>query len=280
MPWTAADIPDQHDRIAVVTGANSGIGLEAARELARAGAEVIMACRDTAKGQARRRADPRRRPEAQLEVAALDLASLDSVRAFAAGYDRGPARPADQQRRRDGAAQAPPTADGFELQFGTNHLGPLRAHRAAARQADGHARRPRGDPVEHRPQDRAHRLRRSAERALLLALAALRPVQAGQPPVRARARPAPARRRLGAAQRRRSPRLRRHQPADAGHPLAHRADRIRGAQPDLRPGRRSRRAAHALRRHCRHPRRFVRRSRRISGDARPPDSGHAHSCRP
>ncbi len=83
MPWTAADLPDQHDRIAIVTGANSGIGLVAARELARAGAEVIMACRDTAKGE--RAADQIRAdvPEARLELASLDLASLDSVREFA-----------------------------------------------------------------------------------------------------------------------------------------------------------------------------------------------------
>jgi NAD(P)-dependent dehydrogenase (short-subunit alcohol dehydrogenase family) len=122
MPWTATDIPDQHDRIAIVTGANSGIGLVAARELARAGADVIMACRDTAKGE---RAGERIRaevPEARLQVRALDLASLDSVREFAGAYsgDR-----LDLLINNAGV-MAPPkrtTADGFELQLGTNHLG-------------------------------------------------------------------------------------------------------------------------------------------------------------
>ena len=81
--WTAAQIPDQAGRTAVVTGANSGLGLVSARELARAGAEVVLACRDTAKGEEAAneiRADV---PEASVEVEPLDLASLDSVRAFA-----------------------------------------------------------------------------------------------------------------------------------------------------------------------------------------------------
>jgi len=122
MPWTAADIPDQHDRIAIVTGANSGIGLIAARELARAGAEVIMACRDTAKGQRAAEQIRAEVPEARLEVAVLDLASLDSVRAFAAGYSRDRL----DLLINNAGVMVPPkrtTADGFELQFGTNHLG-------------------------------------------------------------------------------------------------------------------------------------------------------------
>jgi NAD(P)-dependent dehydrogenase (short-subunit alcohol dehydrogenase family) len=122
MPWTAADLPDQHDRIAIVTGANSGIGLVAARELARAGAEVIMACRDTAKGE--RAAGQIRTdvPEARLELASLDLASLDSVREFAAGYSRDRL----DLLINNAGVMVPPkrtTADGFELQIGTNHLG-------------------------------------------------------------------------------------------------------------------------------------------------------------
>jgi NAD(P)-dependent dehydrogenase (short-subunit alcohol dehydrogenase family) len=116
------DIPDQSGRIAVITGANIGIGLEAARELARAGAHVVMACRDTSKGDAAAatiRADV---AGAQLDVEALDLASLDSVRAFAERY---PHEQLDLLINNAGV-MAPPhtkTADGFELQFGTNHLG-------------------------------------------------------------------------------------------------------------------------------------------------------------
>jgi NAD(P)-dependent dehydrogenase (short-subunit alcohol dehydrogenase family) len=122
MPWTAADIPDQHHRIAIVTGANSGIGLVAARELARAGARVIMACRDASKAD---RAAGLIRGEvsgADVEVAALDLASLDSVRQFAGGYSE----PHLDLLINNAGVMVPPrriTADGFELQLGTNHLG-------------------------------------------------------------------------------------------------------------------------------------------------------------
>ena len=81
--WTAADIPDQTGRVAVVTGANSGLGLVTSRELARAGAFVVLASRDTAKGE-RAAAEIRAAATgAELEVAPLDLADLGSVRAFA-----------------------------------------------------------------------------------------------------------------------------------------------------------------------------------------------------
>ncbi len=116
------DIPDQSGRTAVITGANSGIGLVTARELVRAGAHVVMACRDTTKGDAAAatiRADV---AGAQLDVEALDLASLDSVRAFA---ERCPHERLDLLINNAGV-MAPPytkTADGFELQLGTNHLG-------------------------------------------------------------------------------------------------------------------------------------------------------------
>jgi NAD(P)-dependent dehydrogenase (short-subunit alcohol dehydrogenase family) len=122
MPLRTNDLPDQHGRIAVVTGANSGIGLEAARGLARAGAQVTMACRDTVKGEAAAERIRESIPSAELEVAALDLASLDSVRAFAGRY------PHDHLDLliNNAGVMAPPhreTADGFELQLGTNHLG-------------------------------------------------------------------------------------------------------------------------------------------------------------
>jgi NAD(P)-dependent dehydrogenase (short-subunit alcohol dehydrogenase family) len=115
-------LPDQHGRIAVITGANSGIGLEAARELARAGAHVVMACRDTTKGDAAAATIRKEIASGELDVAALDLASLDSVRAFAERY------PHDRVDLliNNAGVMVPPytkTADGFELQFGTNHLG-------------------------------------------------------------------------------------------------------------------------------------------------------------
>ncbi|HYN52586.1 MAG TPA: SDR family NAD(P)-dependent oxidoreductase, partial [Thermoleophilaceae bacterium] len=83
MKWTSDQIPDQNGRLAVVTGANSGLGLVTARELARKGAYVVLACRNRAKGEKARRAIEMRAPTAKVVVAELDLASLDSVRAFA-----------------------------------------------------------------------------------------------------------------------------------------------------------------------------------------------------
>ena len=122
--WTADQIPDQSGRTAVVTGANSGLGLITARELARAGAEVVMACRDTAKGEAARAEIAGAVPNAQATVSALDLGSLDGVRAFAERF-RAEHDALDLLVNNAGV-MAPPrqtTADGFELQFGTNHLG-------------------------------------------------------------------------------------------------------------------------------------------------------------
>ena len=122
--WTAEQIPEQHGRLAVVTGANSGLGLVIARELARAGARVVLACRNTDKGDSAAREIRAAVPEATVEVSALDLASLEAVRAFATRFD------ADHDGLdlliNNAGVMAPPrrtTADGFELQLGTNHLG-------------------------------------------------------------------------------------------------------------------------------------------------------------
>jgi len=114
--WTPAEMPDQSGRTFVVTGANSGIGLAAAGKLAASGAHVVLAVRDAAKGEAAAAGlsgDP--------EVRALDLADLASVRAFAEGLDRD----IDVLVNNAGVMATPyrTTADGFELQLGTNHLG-------------------------------------------------------------------------------------------------------------------------------------------------------------
>jgi NAD(P)-dependent dehydrogenase (short-subunit alcohol dehydrogenase family) len=122
--WTAERIPDQSGRIAVVTGANSGLGLITARELARAGARVALACRNTDKGDEAQRRISEEVPDAETKVFALDLASLDSVRAFALDFSKS--HPALDLLINNAGLMAPPrrtTKEGFELQFGTNHLG-------------------------------------------------------------------------------------------------------------------------------------------------------------
>ena len=113
--WTAADMPDQTGRTIVVTGANSGLGAVIATELARSGASVVVACRDTGKGQHVAAAMP-----GDVAVRRLDLADLDSVREFAAGLGEVAVLV------NNAGVMAPPkrfTKDGFELQIGTNHLG-------------------------------------------------------------------------------------------------------------------------------------------------------------
>ena len=122
--WTTNDIPDQSGRTAIVTGANSGLGLVTARELARAGASVVMACRNLDKGHAAIEQIRAAVPGAHVQLDELDLASLESVRAFAERY-RATHDGLDLLINNAGV-MAPPrrrTADGFELQFGTNHLG-------------------------------------------------------------------------------------------------------------------------------------------------------------
>jgi NAD(P)-dependent dehydrogenase (short-subunit alcohol dehydrogenase family) len=122
--WTAGEIPDQAGRTAIVTGANSGLGLVAARALAVAGADVVLACRDTEKGEAAAGSIRAGDGGAKVAVEELDLSSLDSVRAFATRY--AAANDGLDLLINNAGVMAPPraqTADGFELQFGTNHLG-------------------------------------------------------------------------------------------------------------------------------------------------------------
>src|SRR3981081_3660087 len=122
--WTAEQIPDQSGRTAIVTGANSGLGLIVARELARAGAHVILTSRDAGKGAKALDTINAVHPGAKSEVASLDLANLASVRAFAQSFLAG-GQQLDLLINNAGVMAAPHrrTADGFELQFGTNHLG-------------------------------------------------------------------------------------------------------------------------------------------------------------
>src|SRR5207245_5010987 len=122
--WTAEQIPDEGGRTAIVTGANSGLGLIEARELARHGAQVLIASRDLAKAEAAAAAIRLTVRSASLEVAQLDLANLNSVRTFSQRFLAGHRR-LDLLINNAGVLAAPyqRTMDGFELQFGTNHLG-------------------------------------------------------------------------------------------------------------------------------------------------------------
>jgi NAD(P)-dependent dehydrogenase (short-subunit alcohol dehydrogenase family) len=124
MGWDVQDIPDQTGRVAIVTGANSGLGFVTARELARAGARVVLACRNLDKGHAAIDQIRAAVPEAQVQLEELDLASLASVRGFADRF-KATHDGLDLLINNAGVMGTPRrrTADGFELQFGTNHLG-------------------------------------------------------------------------------------------------------------------------------------------------------------
>ena len=122
MSWSAQDIPDQTGRTVVVTGANSGLGFHTSLELARRGARVVMACRNLDKGRAAEQRLLADAPDADVELRALDLADLGSVRSFADELDHDPL---DLLVNNAGVMALPRlrTADGFEMQLGTNHLG-------------------------------------------------------------------------------------------------------------------------------------------------------------
>lgn len=122
--WTAKDMPDQSGRVVIITGANSGVGYESAIAFAAKGAQVVMASRSMDKLEKARQDLLKRVPKAQLDVMQLDLGSLKSVEAFATAFN------ANYERldilMNNAGIMIPPygkTADGFELQFGTNHLG-------------------------------------------------------------------------------------------------------------------------------------------------------------
>jgi NAD(P)-dependent dehydrogenase (short-subunit alcohol dehydrogenase family) len=123
--WTAADVPDQSDRVAIVTGANSGLGYDTAAVLAEKGAHVVLAVRNLDKGKEAADRIKKASPDAVVTLQELDLTSLDSVRKAAdqlrADYPR-----IDLLINNAGVMYVPSretTKDGFEMHFGTNHLG-------------------------------------------------------------------------------------------------------------------------------------------------------------
>ena len=123
--WTAKDVPNQTGKRAIVTGANSGVGFQTARELARAGAEVVLACRSRERGEAAAVKIRAEQPGARVEVRMLDLSSLASVRAFAEA-ELAEGKALDILVNNAGIMMPPKrevSEDGFELQMATNYLG-------------------------------------------------------------------------------------------------------------------------------------------------------------
>ena len=122
--WSTADVPDQSGRVAIVTGANTGLGYYTAEVLAQCGARVVLAVRDLEKGNLALARIVAAHPQADLTLQQLDLSSLDSVRAAATALRSAYPR-IDLLINNAGVMWTPKqlTADGFELQFGTNHLG-------------------------------------------------------------------------------------------------------------------------------------------------------------
>lgn len=123
-PWTTIDMPDLTGKVIVVTGGNSGIGYEAAKAFARKGATTVLACRSMDKATAALFALKQETPDALAEIMELDLASLASVRRFAEAFQANYER-LDVLVNNAGIMMVPygRTEDGFERQFGTNHLG-------------------------------------------------------------------------------------------------------------------------------------------------------------
>ncbi|MDT3433478.1 oxidoreductase [Haloarcula sp. 1CSR25-25] len=122
--WTAEDMPSLPDRTVVVTGANSGLGLEGSKAFARKGATVVMACRSVERGESAAAEIREAVPDAALDVRECDLADLSNVASFADGL-RDDYDAVDVLCNNAGVMAIPrsETADGFETQFGVNHLG-------------------------------------------------------------------------------------------------------------------------------------------------------------
>jgi NAD(P)-dependent dehydrogenase (short-subunit alcohol dehydrogenase family) len=124
MAWTEREVPDQSGRLAIVTGSNTGLGYDTARVLAARGARVVMAVRDTAKGETAAARIRQLTPGADVMVQKLDLGSLASVKD--AAEEIKATHPRIDLLINNAGVMYPPkqsTSDGFELQFGTNHLG-------------------------------------------------------------------------------------------------------------------------------------------------------------
>ena len=184
--WDEKAVPDQSGRVAVVTGANSGLGYVAARELARKGARVVLACRSEVRGSAAADRIVGEVPGAVAEFARLDLGDLGSVREFA---DRVPYERLDLLVNNAGVMALPygTTADGFETQFGVNHLGhfALTGLLLPVLLGTPGARVVTLSSLSHAHGQ--HRHRRPQQRAPLPALDRLRPLQDRQPALHARA---------------------------------------------------------------------------------------------
>ena len=265
--WTADDLNDQTGRRIIITGGNSGVGLAAAHYLAAAGAQVIIAVRDLAKG---------RKAAAEIgggtEVRKLDLADLDSVRAFAAETTE----PIDVLINNAGVMAVPlgRTAQGFETQFGVNHLGhfaltnlllPQITDRVVSLSSGMH-RRGHIDLDDLNWQRRSYRpwpaYGQSKLANLLFILELERRLTAAGSPVRALAA---------------HPGLRRHQPAvPLRQPGGGPADG--GGQPGLRPESADGRPAHCVRGQPGPARRQLRRPERARGNPGISDPGGPH-CR-
>ena len=190
-PWTRDDIPDQSGRLVLVTGGNSGLGLETVIALAAKGARVLATTRSMERaGEAARRV-AKEAPDGTVDFELLDLADLASVRAFAGRViERGEG--IDVLVNNAGVMALPErhtTADGFELQFGTNHLGhfALTALLLPALLARPGARVVTMTGGSHG--SAKHRLRRPAEREEVQPVAGVHAVQAGERALHARARP-------------------------------------------------------------------------------------------
>jgi len=215
MAWSAADIPDQSGRVAVVTGVNGGLGLEVSRELARKGAFVVMALRDLGKAEEARGSILGEVPGSSLALQPLDLASLAAVREAAERILRTH-HDIDMLVNNAGVMAIPErrTEDGFEMQLAVNHLGHFaltaRAHACLAPKP----RRPRRLGHQHRSSQRSRdRPGEPTPRRPLRPLARVRPVQACERALRTGARSALPSRRRGGEEHRRPPGVHEHRSA-------------------------------------------------------------------